>query len=356
MDFDLSDDRRMLDDTLRRWLSDRYPVAHRTAVAYDPPFHDAESWTGLADLGVLGALVGADCGGYGGTGFDIAAVFNALGRALCPEPVLPALLAARILAAAGEDLFALVSGRTRYALAIGEPDAPFASFATRAVQDGQGWRLTGRKSVVYGGGVADRLLVAALAGGGPAVFEVGPGDAEIISYGMIDGGNAAELFLDRTPARLLLPDAQTVLEDAVEHGSLALCAESVGAMETAADMLLDYLKTRRQFGRPIGSFQALQHRMVDLATEIEQARSITILAASRMGTQQQSRTVSMARNLTDRTAKRVAEELIQMHGGIAMTWEHPASHYAKRLVMIGHQLGDADYHLKRVMEGARGDD
>jgi alkylation response protein AidB-like acyl-CoA dehydrogenase len=116
-------------------------------------------------------------------------------------------------------------------------------------------------------------------------------------------------------------------------------------------MLLDHLKTRRQFGRPIGSFQALQHRMVDLRIEIEQARSITILAASRMDTDGQSRGVSMAKSLVGRVARRVAEETIQMHGGIAMTWEHPASHYAKRLVMIDHQLGDADHHLQRVAAG-----
>ncbi|MDJ0629626.1 MAG: acyl-CoA dehydrogenase family protein [Rhodobacter sp.] len=352
MDFEPTEERRLLAETLARFLAAEYSIEHRNSVAYSEPFHDPVKWRALADLGVLHALAAPADGGMGGAGFDIATVFETLGAALCPEPFLGALLSVRLLAAAGCDLAPLLSGQIRYAAAVGETDAPYdpAEIGCEAHRGRNGWVLHGRKSVVYGGASAERLVIAARADGGAlALWEVAASDARISGYGMIDGGNAAEVFLDGTPAAMILPEAGAALQDALDHGALALCAEAVGAMDTAQAMLLDYLQTRRQFGRPIGSFQALQHRMVDLTIEIEQARSITILAAGNMGTDRQTRTVSMAKNLVGRMAKLVAEELIQMHGGIAMTWEYPASHFAKRLVMIDHQLGDTDFHLHRVM-------
>ncbi len=350
MDFEPTEDRRMLSDSLNRYLADRYGIEHRNRVAYTAPFHDPDKWAELVELGVIYALVPEDLGGFGGAGFDIVTVFEALGRALCPEPVLPQLLAARLLMAAAADLEPLLGG-IRYAVGIGEIDAPYdaGDIATEAQQAKEGWTLGGRKSVIYGGGVAERMLIAARHGGGIGLFETEAGRANVTAYGMIDGGGAAELFLDDTPATLLLEDAADALLDALDAGALALCAEAVGAMDVTKDAILDYLKTRKQFGTPIGKFQALQHRMVDLVTEIEQARSITILAAAKMGTPDQSRTVSMAKNLIGRTAKLVAEEAIQLQGGIAMTWDYASSHYSKRLVMIDHQLGDTDHHLHRVM-------
>jgi alkylation response protein AidB-like acyl-CoA dehydrogenase len=138
-------------------------------------------------------------------------------------------------------------------------------------------------------------------------------------------------------------------QDMLDWAALALSAEALGAMETTFAMLTDYLGTRTQFGKPIGTFQALQHRAVDLSIEIEQARSILIAAAAAMGTPEQSQKASQAKHLTGRIARQVAEEAIQMHGGIAMTWEYPVSHYAKRLVMIDHQFGDTDHHLERLI-------
>jgi len=351
MNFEMSDDRRMLADSLTRFLSEKYAIEHRNAVAYDSPFHDTAKWAELAELGVLYALAGEEQGGYGGTGFDILAVFEPLGRALCPEPMLPALMAARLLTAAGVPLDDLMTGATRYGVAIGELEAPYAleDITAEAKPNGDDYAISGRKSVVYGGNDADRFLVAARLNGTLGVFEVDAAAANVTGYGLIDGGGAAEVFFEETPARLVLTDGEAALQDALDAGALALCAEALGAMDAAFAMLLEYLKTRKQFGKTIGSFQALQHRTVDLTSEIEQARSITILAASKMGTAEQSRTVSMAKNLIGRTAKLVSEETIQMQGGIAMTWEYPSSHYAKRLVMIDHQLGDTDFHLERVM-------
>ena len=343
MDFTISDDRRMLADTLRRYLAEQYAVEHRNKVAYDAPWHDPAKWAGLAELGLFYALAGEDRGGMGGSGFDVAVVFEELGRALCPEPVLGQLMAVRLMGAAGGDLEPLLTGETRYAVGLGELDAPYDldGIATRA----EGGRLTGRKSVVYGGAGAARLLIAAA---GPSLWEVAAGDAEVTGYGMIDGGPAAEVFLDGSPGTCLIENAGPALEDARDWAALALSAEALGAMEAAYAMLVEYLGTRRQFGVPIGAFQALQHRAVDLAIEIEQARSIVILAASAMGGPEPARRVAQAKHLVGRIARQVAEEAIQMHGGIAMTWEYPVSHYAKRLVMIDHQMGDTDWQLERL--------
>lgn len=348
MDFNLTEDRQMLSDSLTRFLADKCGIEHRNAVAYTAPYHDPALWEGLVELGVFHALVPEEAGGFGGQGFDITTVFEPLGRALCPEPVLATLMAARLLMAAGEDLEPLLAG-ARTAVAIGEIDAPYEldQIATSAV-DG---KLTGRKSVVYGGNDATHFLVAARNGAALSLYEVAAADAELQSYGLMDGGGAAELILDATPGRELLADATAALSDALDFGALALSAEAVGLMDVTNDLLLDYLRTRKQFGRAIGDFQALQHRAVDIVTEIEQARSITIFAASRMGKPDQSRAVSMAKTLVGKAAKLTSEEAIQMHGGIAMTWEAAVSHYAKRLVLLDAQLGDTDYHLERVMAG-----
>jgi alkylation response protein AidB-like acyl-CoA dehydrogenase len=186
-----------------------------------------------------------------------------------------------------------------------------------------------------------------------------PGDAAGLqrrSYGRMDGGSACELVLDRVRVgadALLGAEGQglQVLEHAVGYGLLALCAESLGAMDVAKQSTLEYLQTRKQFGKVIGSFQALQHRMADVLLEVEQARSAVINAAAAIDADRitRERTLSAVKYTIGRIGTMVAEESIQLHGGIGMTWELPLSHYAKRLVMIDHQLGDEDHHLARYM-------
>jgi len=348
MNFEITDDRRMLAETVQRFLADTYPFEHRTAVAYDAPFHDPAKWAELADLGIFYALVTEEQGGMGGRGFDIVTLFEELGRALCPEPILGQLLAASLLSAPEP----LMDG-TRYALAVSELDAPYdPDDITTTADERDGWRLTGRKTVVYGAPTAEVLLVAAK---GPdqvlSLFRVAAKDAEIIGYAMIDGGPAGEVFLEDTPAKLVTKDAGPALQNALDLGALALCAEALGAMEIVQATLIDYLNTRKQFGQPIGAFQVLQHRTIDLAIEIEQARSIVILAASAEGGPEFPKRAAQAKHLVGKIARQVSEEVIQMHGGIGLTWEYPLSHYAKRLVMIDHQLGDTDHHLERLMNG-----
>ena len=348
MDFNLTEDRRMLCDTLRRYLSDQYGLEHRNSVAYQAPYYDDTKWRELAELGIFAALATEEAGGFGGAGGDISVVFEAMGKALVCEPVLPVLMASRLLYAAAKDQSGLLDGSVKYGVAVSEPDAPYDILDITSSADAS-HKVTGRKSAVYGAHAADRILVAARRNGQVNLYKVIAKDAKIISYGMIDGGGAGEVLLDNTSAELILENADAAVQDAMDAGVVALCSEAVGAMETAYEMTVDYLKQRKQFGRTIGSFQVLQHRAVDMLTEIEQARSITIKAAAELGGPDASRFAAMAKNMIGRAGRQIAEEAIQMHGGIAMTWEYGVSHYAKRIIMIDHQMGDTDYHLARIM-------
>jgi hypothetical protein len=236
--------------------------------------------------------------------------------------------------------------------------------ATRARRSGNAWTLNGAKAVVQQGEHAHVFLASARTNGdddgeaGITLFLV-PRDTAGVSvrgYRKIDGGRAAEVTFDNVT---LSDDAVLgsvdqgfpTLEYAVSCGVLALCAEAVGAMDIAKDYTLEYLRTRKQFGVPIGSFQALQHRMADMLLEIEQARSAVINAAAALDGERKTRerAVSAAKYSIGRIGTLVAEECIQLHGGIGMTWELPLAHYAKRLVMIDHQLGDEDHHLERFV-------
>ena len=376
MNFEHTEDRRMLADTLDRFVAEQYGFEARNAIAYGDAGMSPDLWGQFAELGAVGALFPEAEGGFGGEGFDVAVVFESLGRGLVVEPFLGALMVGRALAAAGtpvqkEHLTRLIDGSAVAALAHGEPGGhcELARVGTRAVRSEGGWALTGAKAVVVHGDNAQLLLVSARTAGavdsedGISLFLV-PADAPgVVRRGMgrIDGGRVAEITLDNVPlgADALLGTEGTeggeggegfaTLELAVGWGVLALCAEALGAMEVAKKDTLEYLRTRKQFGVAIGSFQALQHRMADLLLEVEQSRSAVINAAAAMGggRVERERALSAAKATIGRVGTLVAEESIQMHGGIGMTWELPLSHYAKRLVMVDHELGDEDHHLER---------
>lgn len=352
MDFNLSEDHQMLANTLRRYLIENYDVESRNRQVYEAPYHSEKTWSELAELGVIGAFVTEEQGGFGGSAEDVSVIFEELGRALCAEPVLGALMGLRLLAATGRTnlVEAVIAGDSRVALAVYEPNVAcdLSYVEANASQDGDSWRLNGRKSAIYGGPGADHLLVVAKTNDGLGLFLVDK--PELIDAAMIDGGGIADLVMDNLAAECLSPDCGDLIEATLDLGRIALCAEAVGAMSHMIDLTVDYLKQRTQFGRPLASFQALQHRIVDMLVELEQARSITIKAVADYGSSDQRRSVSMAKNLLGRSATKVAEEAIQMHGGIGMTWEYPGSHYAKRLVMIDHQLGDRNDHVLRIIQ------
>lgn len=372
MDFSLNDDRRMLQETLTRFLRDNYDFATRQEIAASDAGVSAELWRRFAELGVIGALLPEEVGGFGGAGEDLLVVMQQLGRHLVVEPFLStAVLAGSLLTACGDDkqkalLDQVIAGDLLLAFAHGEPDGRYdlSSVATTAQKTDQGWILQGRKAVVLGGDRADKLIVSARTSGAPdgqdgiSLFLLDALTSGVTrrGYPTIDGWRAAELTLDGVllgPEALLGEEgvAYPVIELATSRGILALCAEAVGVMETARDLTLEYLRTRQQFGQPLGKFQALQHRMAELLIEIEQARSIAQRAAGYLGESraQRERTISAAKNLIGRVGRLVAEETIQLHGGIAMTWEYALPHFAKRLTMIDHLLGDTDHHLERFI-------
>ncbi|KRW97548.1 acyl-CoA dehydrogenase family protein [Paracoccus sp. MKU1] len=356
MDFNLSEDHQLLSDSLRRFLAENYDIETRNRTAYAAPFHAPETWSALAELGVIGAFVPEGQGGYGGTADDVAVIFEELGRGLCSEPMLGTLLGLRLLAALGQtDLAArVIDGETRVALAVSEPQVAcdLSCLQATARCEGDVWRLSGRKSAVYGAPGADLVLVVARladAGENAALGLFLIHAPESIAAPMIDGGGIADIVLDGLQAECLSTDCAELVEDALDLGRIALCAEAVGAMSHLIEITIDYLRQRKQFGRTLASFQALQHRVVDMVVEREQCRSITIAAVAAYGTPAQARTVSMAKNLIGRMGSWIAEEAIQLHGGIGMTWEYPGSHYAKRLVMIDHQLGDRNDHVLRMI-------
>ena len=380
MDFNLTDDRRMLQDTLDRFVADRYGFEARQKIAGSPQGYSPEMWRQFAELGALAALFSEDDGGYGGAGHDIAVVFEALGKGLVVEPLLGALMAGSAIARAGsaaqrESLAGIIDGSTIAAFAHTETGNGYSltDVATTAHKSGEGWVLDGAKSVVSQGGAAQLFVVSARTGqagsgggggDGLSLFLV-PADAKgvtVTSLPAIDGGSVSEVRFDAValPVEALLGaegQAASIIEYAVDRGLVALCAEAVGAMDVVRQATLEYLQTRRQFGVPIGSFQALQHRMADVLLEIEQARSAVINAAAAIDDERdritREKTLSAAKYTIGRVGTLVAEEGIQLHGGIGMTWELPMSHYAKRLVMIDHELGDEDFHLQRYIDLGR---
>jgi alkylation response protein AidB-like acyl-CoA dehydrogenase len=376
MNFAHTEDRRMLADSLNRFIAEQYAFETRDRIAKSAQGFSTEIWQQFAELGVIGALFREEDGGFGGGGFDIAVVFEALGRGLVVEPLLGAVMVGDAIAAAGseaqkETLAEIIGGGTITALAHDEPGTHYelAHVQTRADRSGDRWLLNGAKAVVPQGEQADLFLVSARSSGAPddeagiSLYLVPAKTKGVYVRGApaIDGGRVAEVVLDGVtlPADALVGaegQGHAVLERAVGRGVLALSAESLGAMEAAKAATLEYLRTRKQFGMLIGSFQALQHRMADLLLEIEQARSAVINAAAAIDDADRAtreRALSAAKASIGRIGALVAEESIQMHGGIGMTWELPLAHYAKRLVMIDHQLGDEDHHLQRFIAFGR---
>lgn len=371
MDFKHTEDRRMLADLVTRYVAEQYPIESRHRIAASDRGYSPEHWAQFAELGVIGALFPEPQGGFGGSGFDLAVVFEALGGGLVLEPFLASVLAGGAIAHAAaapqaHRLASIIGGSCIATLAHTEPESGYElqRVEARARADADGYVLQGRKAVVPFGAEAQLLVVSARTGGeatdaqGISLFAV-PADTPgvtVRAYPTIDGGRAAEIVLEqvRVPASALLGregEGLASLEHAVGRGIVAVCAEAVGAMDAAKKATIDYLQTRRQFGKPIGSFQALQHRMADVLLEIEQARSAVINAAAALGADRatRERALSAAKYTIGRVGTLVAEECIQLHGGIGMTWELPLPHYAKRLVMIDHQLGDEDHHLARFI-------
>ena len=377
MDFNFKEEQLQLADALKRWIARDYTFEARRAIVGSAAGVSDAAWATLAELGLAALPLPAAQGGFDGDAVDMFVVMQELGRGLVVEPYFATMLGAEFLRrgrAHDALLERVAAGELKLACALGERQSrhDLRDVATRAApdtSDGGGWRLHGEKKVVLHGAQAGVLIVSARTAGaqrdedGITLFAVPADAAGVVTRDvrMLDGQRAADVLLRdvKVGADAVIGTVGagwTILEAAADYGAGLLCAEALGAMDALFDATLDYLKTRQQFGVPIGKFQALQHRMADMYVHLEQARSMALLAAVRLADDaggdraaERRRAVAAAKYRVGQAARFVGQQAIQLHGGMGVTDELPASHYFKRLSTIELTLGDCDHHLARFI-------
>jgi len=373
MDFELNEEQRLLQDSVKRLLSDRYGFEQRRAHAEGPGGWSREMWSSYAELGILGLPFAETDGGFGGGPVETMIVMEALGGAMALEPYLSTVVVGGGFLRHGADdalradlVPRIAEGSLLLAFAQTEPQSRYdlGDVETAARRDGDAWVIEGRKGVVLHGDSADKLIVTARTAGGTrdragvGVFLVDAA-AEGVSrqgYRTMDGGRAAEIAFAGVRAEAVLgdpADGLPLVERVVDEAIAALAAEAVGAMEAANALTLDYLKTRKQFGTAIGSFQAIQHRAADMMVHLEQTRSMAMYAAMMAADEddgERRRAMHAVKVQVGRAARKLGQEAVQLHGGIGMTMEYAVGHFFARLAAIDTQFGDADRHLRRLSD------
>ncbi|HMO47290.1 MAG TPA: acyl-CoA dehydrogenase [Rubrivivax sp.] len=365
MNFEYSDEQQQLADSVRKFLAQSCGFEQRKATVQSASGGSDAVWQTFAEMGLTALALPEADGGFGGGAIDLMPVMEACGEALVVEPLLDQIVGARLVARGGSAaqraalLPGVIDGSRKLAFAYLEPGRRCepAPLATTAAKAGDGWVLNGEKCVVIGASAADALIVSADAGGASLfVVDAKARGVGLNPYRSVDGQRAADVKLAgvKLPADALLgpaASAQPLIDEALDFATALQCADAVGAMAYANDATLEYLKTRKQFGVPIGSFQALQHRIVEMFIHAEQARSMAILAASKVDTErdaaQRRRAVSAAKVKIADAARHISQEAVQLHGGMGMTEELKISHTFRRLTTIGQRFGDADHHLER---------
>jgi pimeloyl-CoA dehydrogenase small subunit len=370
MDFDLSEEQRMLKETVERLVGDQYDFEQRKKYMRESDGFSRAMWRQYADMGLLGLEFDEHHGGSGGGPIETMIVMEAFGRGLTLEPYLATVvLSGGLIQVAGSEaqraelLPRIADGTLLAAWAHSEPQSRYdlADVACSARRDADGWMLDGTKSHVVHGDSADKLIVSARIAGerrdrdGIALFIVDPSTpgVERRGYATQDGLRAAQIGLSgvHVPSKDALGEpgkALTAIERIADRALAAIAAEAVGAMAAAHEITIDYLKTRKQFGVAIGSFQALQHRAVDMLVELEQARSMALFAtmmASEPGAAERSKVISAATVQIRRSGRYVGQQAVQLHGGIGMTLEYKIGHYFKRFTAMETMFGDTDHHL-----------
>jgi alkylation response protein AidB-like acyl-CoA dehydrogenase len=371
MDFTLSEEQQLLKDSVERFVRENYELSQRREhVASDDGF-SRDHWAMMAELGWLGAAMPEEYGGIGGGAAETMVIMEGFGNGLVVEPYFAtAVLGGNLVLRGGNDaqksalLPALVEGKLMLAFAYAEPRSRYDlhHVETTAKKNGGGYVLNGRKGVVVHGGTADKLIVSARTGGsardrdGITLFLIDRGAKGVTlrGYQTIDGLRAAELELDNvsvgTDGVLGAVDRGiTLIEDTARRGMAALAAEAVGVMDKMQALTNEYLQTREQFGRPLGKFQALQHRMVDILIACEESRSATYVANLRLDDDADAcdQAATAAKVKIGQCGRLVGQSAIQLHGGMGMTDEMSIGHYFKRLAMIDLMFGDHAHHLKR---------
>ncbi|NWG25049.1 MAG: acyl-CoA dehydrogenase family protein [Pseudorhodoplanes sp.] len=373
MDFELSGEQRLLKDSIERLMADRYTFEARNRFMAEADGFSRDLWRHYAELGLLGLSYSEEHGGIGGGPVETMIVMEAFGRALALEPYLATVVLSGGLIDAGgnaalrDDLLPrIASGEMRLAFAHAERQARYclSDVAATARQDGTGYMLEGAKTLVLHGDSADRFVVSARLSGdrrdeaGIGLFLVDAGATGLSrrGYPTVDGLRAAELALDgvRVSSERVIGtpgEAFPLIDRVVARAIAAICAEAVGAMEVLHGLTVDYLKTRRQFGKPIGDFQVLQHRAAEMLVALEQARSMAMFAAMMADDPDAAarrRAISAAKVQIGHSGRLIGQQAIQLHGGIGMTMEYSAGHYFKRLTAINTLFGDADHHLLQL--------
>ena len=376
MDFDFTEEQTLLRDSVGRLLADRYAFDKRKAYLDAADGWSREMWAQYAELGLLGVPFAEEHGGFGGGGIEVMLVMEALGRSLALEPYLATVVLAgtalRLAASPAQQaelVPQIIEGKSVLAFAHGERQARYdlGDVTTKAVRKGDGWVIDGTKSVVFHGDNADKLIVSARTAGdrndtaGITLFLVDAAASGIArrSYTLRDGTRAAEIALSGVEAGADSVIGETgaaypVIERVVEAGIAATAAENVGAMDAMQSMTLEYLKTRQQFGKPIGENQALQHRATEMFVALEQGRSLAMLAAMTVDepdAAERARTLSTIKVGVGQAARFVSQNAVQLHGGIGMTEEYAVGHYFRRCMVIEHSFGDTGHHLSRLAAG-----
>jgi pimeloyl-CoA dehydrogenase small subunit len=378
MDFDLTEEQRLLRDSVERLLADHYGFDKRRSYLAEPQGWSRGLWAQYAELGLLGLPFPEDYGGFGGGPIEVMLVMEAFGRVLALEPYLATVvLGGTAMRLAGSEeqkasmLPQIAEGELILAFAHGERQSRYdlTDVLTTAKPKGSGWVLDGAKSVVLHGDSAQRLILSARNSGerddpdGITLFLVNAASNGVArrAYPMRDGTRAAEISLSGVEVgeEDVLGEVGAgfpVIERVVEAGIAATAAEAVGAMETMQAMTLEYLKTRQQFGRPIGQNQVLQHRATEMLMELERGRSMAMLAAMMVeepDSAERAHNIAMAKVGVGQASKFVSQNAIQLHGGIGMTEEYAVGHYFRRCMVIEHTFGDTAHHLSRLAERVR---
>jgi pimeloyl-CoA dehydrogenase small subunit len=371
MDFSYTEEQTMLRDSIARFLSDNYDFETFKKASRSEPGWRPAVWKQFAELGLLGASLPEDFGGLGGGPIETSIVMEEFGKALVVEPYVPTVvIAGSLLRHAGSDaqkqecLPKIANGETVLAFAFAEPQGRYnlADLTTTAKKQNGGYVLNGQKAVVLGGPWADTLIVTARTGGGQreangvSVFLIDKKAKGVSArdYPTVDGLHASEITFEnvQVPTDNVIGAADgglPLIERAIDEAIVAHCAEAVGCMKVLLDATAEYSKTRKQFGVPIGKFQVLQHRMVDMFINYEESVSITLMATLKLNDHdtERKKAASAAKVQIGKAGRFVSQQAVQIHGGMGMTDELNVGHYFKRATMIDTLYGNVDHHLKR---------
>ncbi len=372
MDFSYNEIQAMLDDSVEKFIANDYDFETRQKYAASAQGYSPEVWQTFAELGWTAVPFSEEDGGFGGGPADLMVLMLRFGKGLVVEPYLANVVLAggvlRRLASPEQKerwLHPIIAGELQAALAYAEPQSRYdlADVQTTAVANADGWAISGDKGVVFNGGNADLLIVPARTSGaqddadGITLFAV-PADSDgvrVRSYPTVDGQQAAEIHFNEVVVGgdAVLGEAGAgfaALDAAIDDATLAVSAEAVGIMQIMTEKTVEYSKNRMQFGVPIGSFQALQHRMVDMFTDCEQSYSLLLWATMRaaQGDEDAKRAISSIKYQVGTAGRKVGQEAVQIHGGMGVSWDVDIAHYFKRLTTIDQILGNADWHLDRL--------